>query len=113
MRDKDKIVASALYLWTEGMGRFSLYIPGAAILAIARGGPADEAIGAWKERIARDASTEALRTMLRETGAWEESELTNDATNWERVVWIAACDVGDESASERCEVNGILREATT
>lgn len=85
------------YWWSESMGRFELQIPGEAILDIFQPGANDEAVAYWAPEIERPAKAtpEALRASLKEYGAWEPDELADDAANWERVVWTAACDLGD------------------
>lgn len=94
---KTDIRPDALYWWTESMGRFDLKIPGQAILDIFRPGPADGPVAHWAEIIERPvrATADALRASLKEYGAWDDEELSDDATNWERVVWSACCDLGD------------------
>ena len=37
-----------------------------------------------------------IRAYLLSTGGWEEDELTDDARNRVRIVWLAACDIVDE-----------------
>lgn len=44
----------------------------------------------------KDATPEAIKKELAEYGAWEESELQDDKTNWERIVWLAAGNIKDE-----------------
>lgn len=39
-----------------------------------------------------------LRDELRSTGAWEDHELQDRATNEARVVWLAACQISEEAA---------------
>lgn len=94
-----QVKPDTLYWWSESMGRFELQIPGKAIEDIFRPGPADSAVAYWATRIKRpvEATVEALRTALREYGAWDDEELADDAANWHRVVWCAACDLGDSS----------------
>ena len=36
---------------------------------------------------------ETIRRELYEYGAWDDSELADDAENRERILWIAACDI--------------------
>ncbi len=37
-----------------------------------------------------------LRDELYEYGAWDNDELTNDATNQERIIWIAGGNIRDD-----------------
>jgi hypothetical protein len=43
---------------------------------------------------------ERLRRALKEYGAWGEDALSNDAENWQRIVWIAAGDISDGQGYE-------------
>lgn len=96
---RTQVKLHALYWWSESLGRFELQIPGEAIEDIFQPGPADETVEYWAKKIERPAraTAKALRDSLREYGAWDESELADDAANWHRVVWSAACDLGDSS----------------
>lgn len=59
----------------------------------------------WSRRVERPASlTESrLAAMLKETGGWSAEELENDAENWIRAVWIAACDERERQLRELAE----------
>jgi hypothetical protein len=37
-----------------------------------------------------------IREELKEYGAWDEEELSDDYENMQRIVWIAACNAKDE-----------------
>ena len=41
--------------------------------------------------------TDDIREELAEHGAWDEDELADDAANRERIIWIAAGNIVDES----------------
>ena len=81
--------------------RFSFEMGSEAIRDCSRPGAVDEAVAHWAGLIERpaDATVEAVRAECKETGAWEESELEDDAVNWERIVWIGAANVKEECAS--------------
>ena len=38
----------------------------------------------------------SLRDELKEYGAWNDDELTDDESNRERIVWIAGCNIREE-----------------
>lgn len=39
---------------------------------------------------------ELIRQELREYGAWEDEELADDEANWQRILWLGACDIAEE-----------------
>ena len=64
-------------------------------------GPADETV----EAIARkpymseqlDAlSVDAIRSELKQYGAWDEDELADDSENRRRLVWVLGCNAAEE-----------------
>ena len=46
-------------------------------------------------------SAEKIRDELREYGAWDADELADDDANRERIVWIAAGDIVEESRAAK------------
>lgn len=74
---------------------FEISITKAAAKDMSGPGAADESVAFWASRIRRpkDATPEALRSVLKEYGAWDATQLDNDADNWERILWIAASDI--------------------
>ena len=52
----------------------------------------DRRIGRQLDKIAPD----AIRAELYECGAWEQDELTDEAANRARIVWIAAGNIIEE-----------------
>lgn len=39
-----------------------------------------------------------IRAELKEYGAWDSAELSNDAQNWQRIIWCAAGNIAEENA---------------
>lgn len=39
---------------------------------------------------------ELIRQELAEYGSWSEEELADDEANWQRILWIGACDIAEE-----------------
>jgi hypothetical protein len=78
--------------------RFTLDLPDQAILDCAHSGPCDEDVNYWAPRINRPEAitAEVLRAELKECGAWDTEELTDDSVNWERLIWLAAGQIKDE-----------------
>ena len=106
---KPTINPDALY-WAP-FNRFEILIPGAAVLDIARPGPADDAVAYWAPRVKAQAEAvrkpisptpDKIREELCEYGAWSDTELADDDKNWERLVWMAACNIAEED-SRSCE----------
>lgn len=68
-------------------------IPHPAIEACAHSGPCDDDVAHWLPLIVWHASDERLRRILKESGGWDDSELTDRWTNRERVLWLACWDI--------------------
>lgn len=79
--------------------RFELPMPDNAVGDCSHSGSCDLDVAHWSRNIERPASItpEALRAELREYGAWDAEELQDDAANWERIIWIAAGNLQDET----------------
>jgi hypothetical protein len=94
-------------------GNYTLFLmPGEAIKDIAQPGANDEAVAYWAARIPRypfgedhvwAPTPERVRTELREYGAWDETELQDDAENWRRLVWVFAHNLSEEENPEAYE----------
>ena len=84
-----------LALYWASFNRFELRLPGAAVEAC---GDCAADVSAWSDQITRPANCtpDALRTELKETGAWGAAELADDAANWQRIIWIAAGNIAEE-----------------
>lgn len=81
--------------------RFCLEFPREAVGDCSHQGACDGDVAHWAKRIVRPqrCSADALRSELREYGAWDEKELADDAENWLRIVWIGACNLKEEMAA--------------
>lgn len=44
---------------------------------------------------------ELIRQELREYGSWDTEELLDEEANWQRILWISACDIVDEHHTNR------------
>lgn len=77
--------------------RFELEIPAEAVPACSHSGSCDADVSFWAPKINRseDLSSEKLAAELKEYGAWEKSELENDSQNWQRIVWLACCNLAE------------------
>jgi len=102
---KATIADNSTALYWASFNRFELRIPGNAVADIAQPGPADEAVSYWAPKIDRPerCTPDALRDELREYGAWDADELADDAANWRRIVWCAACNVAESDEPDCSE----------
>ncbi len=78
--------------------RFTLALPALAVGDCSHQGACDDDVAAWAPRIERPANItpEALANELHEYGAWDADELSDDAANWRRLIWLAAGQIQDE-----------------
>jgi hypothetical protein len=99
-------------LYWASRNSFEFRIPGAAVIDIARPGPADDAVAFWidqvREQVEKDSfpngpDAEAIRRDLAEYGAWDAEELADDGQNWHRLLWIAAGDIADSDEPDFSE----------
>jgi hypothetical protein len=76
--------------------RFTLEIPYAAVSACSHQGDCSEDVKSWFTKIVRptECTPDALRAELKEYGAWEN--LDDDDLNWQRVIWVACCNLKEE-----------------
>ena len=78
--------------------RFEIEMPEDAVRDCNHSGECDDDVKFWASRITRSAciTPEKLTAELKEFGAWDETELMDDAANWQRIVWISAGDIQEE-----------------
>lgn len=77
--------------------RFNLLIPGEAIAECSHPGPCDNDVAFWREKVdLSNVPADALRDELREYGAWDADELSDDDANRSRILWIACGNIADE-----------------
>lgn len=67
--------------------------PGAMIDDCAASGRVDDAVQYWCNRLPIEYDADGVRAYLRATGGWDDSELTDEETNLERIVWLICCDL--------------------
>ena len=82
--------------------RFTLDMPAEAVSACSHQGQCDDDVAYWASRVTRpdEITPEALATELKEYGAWDAEELADDDANWQRLLWIAACNIQDDTRKE-------------
>ncbi len=80
--------------------RFTLDMPIEAVADCSHIGACDADVERWALKITRpeQITPETLRAELKEYGAWDSDELNDDAANWQRLIWIAAGNIKDETS---------------
>jgi hypothetical protein len=84
---------------TAYFNRFTLELPQDAVYACSQAGSVDEDVAYWGPKVKSlnpSVRPEDIRAELKEYGAWDAEELTDEAANWERITWIAACNIKEE-----------------
>ena len=90
--------------WSESLGRIELRIGLEDAMGCSGQGAQDNNVAALcavpyvraqLERI----SDETLRDSLREYGAWDAAELADRETNEQRILWLACCNLREQSAA--------------
>lgn len=81
--------------------RFEIRLTRAQALACSHPGPCDADVTALARlpgivKQLDDIGPEKIRAELKEYGAWDQTELADDAANRERIIWIAAGNIRDE-----------------
>lgn len=101
---------SALY-WAT-FNRFELRLSGEAAMACSHSGQCDADVAHHAPLVAAQVEADnfpnrptpdKIRAELAEYGAWDGTELADDAANWERIVWLAANDIADTDAPDCSE----------
>lgn len=81
--------------------RFEIAMPLECVEDCSHSGACDSDVAHWAPKIAAlnpGIKPEDVRAELKEYGAWDAEELSDDATNWERIVWLAAGNLKEERA---------------
>jgi hypothetical protein len=81
--------------------RFTIEIPEEAIGDCSHQGACDEDVEHWAQKINRpsEITPERLAAEMKEYGAWDAEQLADDEANWQRLIWIACCNIKEESKS--------------
>lgn len=72
-------------------------MPDEAVSSCHHQGACDDDVEYWAIRVPRPerCTAEALAAELKEHGTWDAEELSDDAANWRRILWIGAGDIQD------------------
>jgi hypothetical protein len=91
--------------WSSGSGRLSLWLTADDAESASHQGQCDDDVAGLAEvpYVAQQLSEwkpEHVRDELKEYGAWDETELADDAQNLQRMLWLAASDIRENATSE-------------
>lgn len=94
---------------THYFNRFSVQLPCDCIAECSHQGQCDDDVEYWAKKIERpdSATPEVIAAELKEYGAWDAEQLADDKANWERIVWLAACDL-KENRCKHESTNGTI-----
>lgn len=79
--------------------RFEFELPDEAVEDCHHQGPCDEDVAYWQPKILAWPPADDIRAELKEYGAWNQEELSDDDANQRRLLWIAAGNIQDEEFS--------------
>jgi len=94
-------------MWfTSGSGRIELKMTMAQAQGASHQGQCDDDVKALSQvpaiaRQLRKIAPETLRNELREYGAWDAGELADHEQNLQRLLWLAAGDIVEESRARK------------
>lgn len=90
--------------------RFELPMPKECASDCHHQGACDEDVAYWAKKLDRPDSItpELLKSELKEYGAWNEEELTDDDQNWHRLIWIAAGNLQEEKPCDHSKTDGTI-----
>lgn len=102
-----------LMSFTDGSGAFMLTLNVSDVLFIPASGSVDDAVRdltavPYVAQQLDAVGANAVRDFLREYGAWDATELADDAENRHRAVWLAACGLRDELST--ADMLGVMAE---
>lgn len=83
--------------------RFEIDMPIECVRDCSHQGECDMDVEHWEDKVDRPLSCtpENLMLELKEYGAWDENELSDDTANWRRIIWITAGNLMDEIRENR------------
>jgi hypothetical protein len=83
---------------TACFNRFSFDMPLEAVDDCSHSRACDDDVEHWAKEIERpgEITPELLALELKEYGAWNAEELSDDDANWHRIVWLAAGNLKDD-----------------
>ena len=88
--------------WTSTTGSIELQMTAEQAASVNHSGPCDDDVQVLSEDPAiikqlAEIKDETMREVLDEYGAWDEEQLSNRDDNIQRLLWIAGCDIDDNT----------------
>lgn len=80
--------------------RFEIELPDDCVADCSHQGDCDSDVRHWADKLELDAKPADIRAELKESGAWDAEELSDNEANKQRIIWIAACNIKEESRNE-------------
>lgn len=84
---------------TTYFDRFEITLPEKCVDDCSHQGPCDEDVEFWFLKLPESTWPDdaAIRSELRDYGAWETAELNSPHNNRRRLLWLAACQIKEEN----------------
>jgi hypothetical protein len=76
--------------------RFEIGMPKEAVDDMSASGSVDSSVAYWKPKIKISATPDQIRAELKEYGAWDAEDLSDDDANLGRILWIGAGNIKEE-----------------
>lgn len=84
---------------TALFNRFEIELPDECVRDCSHQGDCDEDVRHWVDKITLAVPAKDIRAELKEYGSWDAEELSDDEANKRRIIWIAACNIKEETKS--------------
>ena len=99
-------------LYWASFNHFEMRLLGQCIIDCCHSGSCDDDVAYWtpkmleqieKDNFANKPTIEKVKIELKEYGAWDEEELSDEDANWRRLIWCAACNVAEDDEPDCSE----------
>ncbi len=97
-------------LRTAYFNRFSLDLTAECVADCSHSGQCDDDVAYWASKLDRppEITPTALAAELKEYGSWDDQELSDDAQNWRRLIWLAAGNIQDDKGCKHEGTDGTI-----
>lgn len=90
---------------TAYFSRFHIDLPEACVADCSHSDQCHDDVVFWSKKINLDhIDNQTLGRELKDYGCWSNEELEDRQANLERILWIAACNIKEESREEITEI---------
>ena len=98
-----EIDPNKLYWYISGSGMVEFQITGECVSDCSHSGQCFPEVEYWEKQLDwSNIDPDAIRSELREFGAWDDQELANDLDNRHRILWSAANDISESVFAGEC-----------